>query len=204
MRLLTASKLLFSTPPPLNVATPRELPRFISLRRYRAEDRHACLSLYAESDEARAMLRLRSEFEEFLDSPDYLRLVLTDGLQVVAMGGVGVAPSFRWDLAWLVYGIEAPWHRGVGLDTVLLLARICALPRPAEPIKLVLSSVPGNPPSHEDYGFQHQGRMPTLKGTVPLDCGAAMLDGAAWKRCADQLTALGLGLNGASARAIDV
>ncbi len=194
MGLFSDLRALLSGPPPLRMITPKALPPGITLRQFRAEDRSACLAIYAENEPGRFPRGFIGEFGDFLDRPDYLRLVLSQGESVVAVGGVGLIPFFRWHHAWLVFGMVTRRLHGKGLGTALLLARICAIPEPRRPIKLIMANVAGAQDYYARFGFAHQGQMRTSRADISSDV----------RDCQQHLATLGLSLGGACASDVDV
>ena len=67
----------------------------------------------------------------------------------------------------------------------MVLARIAALPDPVQPLRVLLTNVPGSVTFFARFGFSHQGQMPARPGGPSIDVSAAMLDSSAWRTCRD-------------------
>lgn len=137
------------------------VPGGITLREYIPADRDACVALYSLNEVGRFPPGFLPQFEQTLDRADYLKLVLCSGSQVVATGAIGRFPGMLGLLpqVWLVFGMMHPQFHRLGLGTVLMLARVAALPEPLESTKLLLSNVATSESFVSRFGFQYQGHM---------------------------------------------
>jgi predicted N-acetyltransferase YhbS len=169
-----------------------ELPAGVSIREYRPADREACIAVYRENERNGIPQKYLAEFERFLDSGDYLRLVLTREGTVVGIGGIGYEPTAPQPRAWLVFGMIAPADQRRGLGKALLVARLGALQEPDPPVVLVMSNVGGSRKYYKQYGFSFVAKLPSARGDEWFAHSAARLDSRAWRRCRELAAALGL------------
>jgi len=171
---------------------PKPLPPDTSLRVYHSADRECCLAIYSENEPGHFPPGFSDVFEQTLDRPDYLKLVLNVQGRLAAVGAIGLFPRMiGLQNVWLAFGMVRPDVHGQGLGTALLLARLAALPEPKLPMKVLLSNVARSESFLERFGFEYQGQMPGLAGGPMLDVRAALLDRGSWQRCREIVGGLG-------------
>jgi GNAT superfamily N-acetyltransferase len=136
LHLLTGSQSRLS---PVPSKTP---PPGTRIRPYGPADRDACIDIYQKNEPGRFPAGVGGQFEEFLDQQGYLKLVCSIAEELVAIAGVGQIPALLAHHVWLVFGMVRPDFQRRGIGTAMLLARLAALPRPARPVRVMLSSVP--------------------------------------------------------------
>jgi len=160
-----------------------ELPAGVSIREYRSADREACIAIYRQNEPNGIPQKYLAEFERFLDSDDYLRLVLAREGSVVGVGGIGYEAAAPQPRAWLVFGMIAPSYQRRGLGKALLVARLGALQEPGEPLVLVMSNVGGSLKYYKRFGFSLIAKLPSPRGDEWFVHSAARLDRQTWRRC---------------------
>lgn len=98
----------------------------VTLRHYEPRDRAACLALFDGNVPPFFAPDERADFEEFLDHPPGVYLVVEDGRgTVVGCGGVTADP--RTGLGELTWGMVARAEQGKGVGRFLLRARLFVL-----------------------------------------------------------------------------
>lgn len=72
------------------------------LRLYESNDRDECLAIYRDNEVGRFPDGFVGFFEDYLDRPDYLKVVLCAEDRPVAVGGIGWTPFLISRCAWLL------------------------------------------------------------------------------------------------------
>jgi hypothetical protein len=176
----------------LSPVPPAVSPLGIQIRAYRPADKDACVEIYNENEPGRFPDGVVGQFEQFLQYPGYLRLVGCIDEQPIAIGGIGLIPGWFADNVWLVFGMVRPALHRRGIGTAMLLARLAALPRPAKPVRVSLSSVEASDGFFERFGFVYQGQMAVPSSTKRLDVKSAILDSAGWETCRTLIHGMGI------------
>jgi Acetyltransferase (GNAT) family len=188
--LLTGSRSVLSPVPPA------VSPLGTQIRAYRPADKDACVEIYNENETGRFPDGVVGQFEQFLQSPGYLRLVGCIDEQPIAIGGIGLIPGLFADSVWLVFGMVRPALHRRGIGTAMLLARLAALPRPAKPVRVSLTSVEASEGFFERFGLAYQGQMAVPASSKRLDVKSAILDSAGWDTCRTLIHGMGIETTG--------
>ncbi len=183
---------LFGAPPDVAWPAMPTLPAGTRMRRLEVDDHARCVEIYRANEPGRFPPGFEPELQSSLTRSDYLWVALCVEDQLMAFGGITRMPSFRVDHAWLIFGMVDPARHGHGLGSWLLLARLCALPPPIKPVKVMMSNVASTQAFFERFGFVHQGRQHMGHHGIELDSSAAVLRQMVWRRGRELLQARGL------------
>lgn len=176
----------------LSPVPPTASPLSTQIRAYRPADKDACFEIYNENEPGRFPDGVVGQFEQFLQHPGYLKLVGCIDEKPVAVGGIGRIPGLFSNNVWLVFGMVRPAFHRRGIGTAMLLARLAALPRPAKPVRVILSSVDASEGFFARFGFAYQGQMALPSSSNRLDVKSAILDGAGWDTCRTLIHRMGI------------
>jgi GNAT superfamily N-acetyltransferase len=171
---------------------PPTLPPGAHIREFGSADREACIEIYKENEPGRFPPGLIALFQQVLDSPGFLKLVCCIEDKPVAIGGIRTIQAIRSHHAWLVYGMVRPEYHGHGIGTVMLLARLAALPRPSNSVRVLLSNVAASEGFLTRFGFAPQGQMQFDPREPAIDVKSAILNVASWEKCRELLRRIGL------------
>ena len=176
---------------PFTPLPPPALPPGANIREFRSTDREACIEIYRENEPGRFPLGLITQFERVLDLPGYLKLVCCIEDKPVAVGGITIQ-AVRPHHLWLVYGMVRPEYHRCGIGTAMLLARLAALPRPSNSVRVLLSNVPASEGFLVRFGFAYQGQIRLGSSGPDIDVKSAILNVASWDKCREQLRRIGI------------
>lgn len=188
-------KALFGAPPDIVWPSMPALPTGTRVRCLGSDDHARCVEVYRANEKGRFPAGFEPTLRESLVGPHYLWVGLMVNDRLIAFGGVTRAPAIRFDHAWLVFGMVDPVMHGRGLGSCLLLTRLSALPRPAKPVKVMMSNVRGVQAFFERFGFTHQGEIIAGNDGARLDSSAATLREPAWRQGREMLQAQGLSID---------
>lgn len=171
---------------------PPSLPPEAHIREFGSADREACIEIYKENEPGRFPPGLIALFHQVLDLPGYLKLVCCIDGKPVAIGGIRTIEAIRSQHVWLGYGMVRPEYHGRGIGTVMLLARLAALPRPSNSVRVLLSNVATSAGFLTRFGFAPQGQMQFALGEPAIDVKSAILNVAGWEKCRELLRRIGV------------
>jgi GNAT superfamily N-acetyltransferase len=203
MRLQSPIRAVIYRRARFRIADTKPLPTGITLRLYDSADRDECLAIYRDNAVGRFPDGFVGFFADFLDRPDYLKVVLCAEDRPVAVGGIGWTPFLISRCAWLIFGVVSPAFHGRGLGTALLLARLSLLPAPGQSVRLFMTNVANSQTFFARFGFASVGSVPSGRSNIELLCSSALLDSAAWRQCRERVESLGLALPNADVPRID-
>lgn len=128
----------------------------VQFRRYRGEDRHACLQLFDENCPDSFAPNERRDYEQFLDDAvDRYELCLIDGQVVGAYGLYPEGPD-RLALRWIIVS-AGKQRRGVGSA---VMNRIVAELRRSNGMTLRISASHKSAPFFAKFGARERDRIP--------------------------------------------
>jgi GNAT superfamily N-acetyltransferase len=177
---------------PFTPLPPPGLPPGAHIREFRSTDREACIEIYRENEPGRFPLGLITQYQQVLDLPGYLKLVCCIEDKPVAVGGIRTIQAVRSHHVWLVYGMVRPEYHRCGIGTTMLLARLAALPRPSNSVRVMLSNVAASEGFLTRFGFARQGQMRFGSSGPAIDVKSAMLNVASWEKCRELLQRIGI------------
>lgn len=143
----------------------------ITVRQYRPSDFEACIGLYKINEPGRFPPNYLDAFAAYLQNTQSLILVAEQGGEVVGTGGINSESNDQVFYYWLTYGLIAPNCQGMGIGTVLLLARVALLLEPASAWPVFLQCVNQSRTFYERFGFRRIGADPSNE---PLVAGVFM------------------------------
>jgi len=170
------------------------LPSGISLRRFESRDRASCLAIYRQNEHGYFPADFLVYFEFWLDSEEFLKLVLCVDDVPVAIGAVNCEKHFGLATAWLTFGMVSPAYQGKGLGSALVLARLSLLPKPIHAARVLMTNVEASKTFYARFGFAPYGASPSGRPGLVLPCNSAVIAEREWQACRERVASLGLAL----------
>ncbi len=164
----------------------------VTVRGLRSEDIPACHAIYNANKAGRFPVGYFEYFAADLENDKYLWLVVEDQSEIAAVGGICLHESAAiGHFGTLTFGMVRPDRHRQGLGSVLLLARLAALPVPEEKIYVGMTATPATVDFYKRYGFKFAGRAPGDRG-VEFDTYYTVVSRAAQEACRTLLKAGGI------------
>jgi GNAT superfamily N-acetyltransferase len=170
------------------------LPSGTALRPFESRDRASCLAIYQQNEPDHFPADFLVYFEYWLDSEEFLKLVLCIDDAAVAIGGVSCQTFFGLSTAWLTFGMVSPASQGKGLGSALVLARLSLLPKPTHATRVLMTNVEASKAFYGRFGFAPYGGSPSGRPGRVLPCNSALIGESEWQACRDRVASLGLTL----------
>lgn len=171
------------------------LPKCL-IRPVAAADYDSCEAIYRLNEAAHFPGGYFDRFRRWLREGTNLVLIIEADGQVRACGGVSRYGSTEHFI--LAYGMVHPAFQGKQFGTALLLARLAALPEPADEWVIRMSTVGGSHTFFQRFGFDKYGSFPHESGRV-FDWYYSRLSRANWQDCRSELVRASIELDMAGA-----
>jgi GNAT superfamily N-acetyltransferase len=169
------------------------LPSGTALRPFESRDRASCLAIYQQNEHGYFPADFLVYFEFWLDSEEFIKLVLcVDGVPV-AIGAVNCNKRFGLATAWLTFGMVSPAYQGKGLGSALVLARLSLLPKPIRAARVLMTNE-ASKAFYARFGFAPYGASPSGRPGLMLPCNSALIGEGEWQACRERVASLGLTL----------
>jgi GNAT superfamily N-acetyltransferase len=172
----------------------QSLPRGTSLRPFESRDRASCLAIYQHNEHGYFPADFLIYFEVWLDSEEFLKLVLCIDDVPVAIGAVNCQKRFGLTTAWLTFRMVSPAYQGKGLGSALVLARLSLLPKPTQAARVLMTNVEASRAFYARFGFAPYGASPSGRSGLMLPCNSTLIGEREWQACRERVASLGLRL----------
>jgi N-acetylglutamate synthase-like GNAT family acetyltransferase len=149
-----------------------------------AADYDSCEAIYRLNEPAHFPDGHFDRFSTWLSEGKRLVLVIEAERQVRAFGGVARVEGT--DQALFAYGMVHPSFHNKLFGTTLLLARLAALPAPADRWVICMSTVGGSHTFFQRFGFEKLGSFPHETGRI-FDWYCSYLYRRDWQDCRSEL-----------------
>lgn len=179
-------------------------PEGLHFRPVKVDDHARCVEIYRANESGRFPPGFEPGFRDALERPDYLRLAACIDQRVVAFGAISRAPFFRYDHAWLIFGMVDEAMHGRGIGSWLLLSRVCSLAQPVKPVRIMMTNIPATQGFYARFGFVHQGEVMLPSDATRLCSSAAVLGEDAWRKGRELMVARGYVVDGAVVPVMDM
>jgi GNAT superfamily N-acetyltransferase len=172
----------------------QSLPSGTSLRPFEPRDRASCVAIYQQNEHGYFPVDFLVYFEFWLDSEEFLKLVLSIDDVPVAIGAVNCQKRFGLATAWLTFGMVSPAYQGKGLGSALVFARLSLLPKPIHAARVLMTNVDASKAFYARFGFAPYGASPSGRPGLMLPCNSAVITEREWQACRERVASLGLAL----------
>ena len=143
----------------------RDLPP-AAVRELRDEDFTACETIYRANEALTVPGGYFEDFSQWLRHRRATIVVVEVNGVIIAFGGVSISLNERVALAALTYGVVDPHYQGQGYGTLLLLARLCMLPKSAKRWTVMMTTTDTSKHFFARFGFTFFRALPDKLGIV--------------------------------------
>jgi predicted N-acetyltransferase YhbS len=169
----------------------------LTIRPFRDDDLANCTQLYLNNEPGRFPPGYVAKYRAELVSGNCLFLVIEEAGQIRAVGGITRASTNHGPVAALVYGLVEPVFHKRGIGSLLLLARLAALPELEKNYAVCMAAVGGSDTFYRRFGFKSLGKFPDHMGNK-FESLAVAVSAADLQKCRELLLAAGVTFDAAT------